>query len=299
MAGTEATAALHTQHYGRLFGLAYRMLGSVAEAEDVVQDTFVRWSEADRGDVGQPGAWLTTTATRLCLDRLKSAQRQREIYVGPWLPEPLVTDGVDPADLAGTADSLTFAFLVVLEALSPLERAVFVLHDVFGYPHDDIAAMLGRTPAAVRQVASRARRHLEQREQRFDTDRAQQRAVAEAFLAACAGQDLDAMLELLAPDVTFTGDGGGVVSATRHPVHGAERVARLLGGLWQIAEARDYTVEFLEVNAEPGLAAYLDGTLETVMVFEVQGSRIAAVRGVRNPAKLEAFRRARPGPPAG
>lgn len=291
MAADEATAALHTQHYGRLFGLAYRMLGSVTDAEDVVQDTFVRWSETERSAIREPAAWLTTTATRLCLDRLKSARRQRETYVGPWLPEPLATEEVDPADVAGTADSLTFAFLVVLESLSPLERAVFVLHDVFGHPHDEIAEMLQRSPAAVRQVAGRARRHLAQRRQRFDPDRRRQRAVTEAFLAACAGGDIDAVLGLLAPDVTFTGDGGGAVSATRHPVHGAASVARLLIGLSRLARDRDYRFELLEVNAEPGVVAYDGDTIETVLIFEVHDDRITDIRGVRNPAKLVGFAR--------
>ena len=293
MTTADDTAALHTQHYGRLFGLAYRMLGSVTEAEDVVQDAFVRWSESDRTDVREPAAFLTTTVTRLALDRLKSARRQRETYVGPWLPEPIATDTVDPADLAGTADSLTFAFLVVLESLTPLERAVFILHDIFGHPHAEIAAMLDRTPAAVRQVASRARAHLQQREQRFDPDRRQQREVTEAFLAACAGDDLDTMLTLLAPDVTFTGDGGGVVAATRHPITGAATVAKMMQGLWRTGRARDASIETLEVNAEPGLVAYVGQTLETVMVFEVRDGLVTAIRGVRNPAKLAGFQRRR------
>ncbi|MPZ71678.1 MAG: RNA polymerase sigma factor SigJ [Nitriliruptorales bacterium] len=271
------------------------MLGSVTEAEDVVQDAFVRWSEMDQSQIRDPAAWLTTAVTRLSLDRLKSARRRRETYVGPWLPEPLATDTVDPADLAGTADSLTFAFLVILESLSPLERAVFVLHDVFGHPHAQIAQMLGRGPAAIRQVAARARRHLEQRQHRYDADSRRQREVTEAFLAACAGEDVEAMIGLLAPDVTFTGDGGGVVAATPRPVRGAGRVAKMLAGFWATGQRRGLSVEAAEINAEPGIVVRDGEDIESVFVFEVRDHRITAVRGVRNPEKLAGFARLRRG----
>lgn len=297
MTPPDAVEELHARHYGRLFGLAYRMLGSATEAEDVVQDTFERWTAADRLRIREPAAWLTTVATRLCLDRLQAARRRREEYVGPWLPEPIATDVADPADVAGAADSLTLAFLVVLESLSPLERAVFVLHEVFGYPHADIAGMLERTPAAVRQVAARARRHLEQRRPRYSTDRAQQWAVAEAFLAACAGEDIERMLGLLAPDVTFTGDGGGVVAATRAPISGSQRVAAMLVAFWRSGRRWGWTVEPAEVNAQPGLVVRNGDTVESVMVVDVVDGRIAAVRAVRNPTKLEAFGRRQPHAP--
>jgi RNA polymerase sigma-70 factor (ECF subfamily) len=288
----DTAEVLYPQHYGRLFGIAYRMLGSVAEAEDAVQDTFERWAAADQSAIREPAGWLTTVVTRLCLDRLKSARHQRETYVGPWLPEPLATDAVDPADIAGTADTLTFAFLVVLETLSPLERAVFVLHDVFGHPHAEIAGMLERSPAAIRQAATRARAHLAQREQRYSSDRAQQWAVAEAFLAACAGEDLEAMLGLLSPEVTFTGDGGGVVSATRHPIEGADRVARMMLAFWQTGLRIGWSVQPLEVNTEPGMAVRnSDNGLESVMAVEVREGLVTQIRGIRNPAKLEAFAR--------
>jgi RNA polymerase sigma-70 factor (ECF subfamily) len=295
----DTAEVVYPQHYGRLFGIAYRMLGSVAEAEDAVHDTFERWAASDHAEIREPAAWLTTVVTRLCLDHLKSARHQRETYVGPWLPEPLATETVDPADIAGTADTLTFAFLVVLESLSPLERAAFVLHDVFGHPHTEIATMLDRSPAAIRQAATRARTHLAQRQQRYATDREQQWAVAEAFLAACAGEDLDAMLALLAPEVTFTGDGGGVVSATRHPVEGAQRVARMMLAFWQTGLRIGWSVQPLEVNTEPGLAIRnSDHELESVLAVEVRDGRITEIRGVRNPSKLAAFARRVPAPDA-
>lgn len=289
----ELTERLHAEQYSRLFGIAYRMLGSVTEAEDTVQDTFERWAAVDRAAVREPAAWLTTVLTRLCVDRLRSARHRRETYVGPWLPEPLATEGVDPADLAATADSLTFAFLVVLETLSPLERVVFVLHDVFGHPQAEIAGMLDRSPAAIRQAARRARQHLAQRQPRYDSDRARQLAVAEAFLAACAGEDLDAMLKLLSPEVTFTGDGGGVVPATRRPVHGARPVADTLIGFWRLARRKGWSVQPTEVNAGPGLVVRDGDRIDAVFVVDVGDDGITSIRGVRNPAKLAAFERLR------
>lgn len=273
----------------RLFGLAYRMLGSVADAEDAVQEAFARLAAAD--DVADPPAWLTTVTTNICIDRLRSARHQRETYVGPWLPEPLLTDDHDPADVVDMAESLTLAFLVVLERLSPVERAVFLLHDVFGHPHDDIATMLDRSPAAVRKLASRARAHLDEDRVRFEPDAARRAGVTEAFLAACDGGDLEGLLEVLAPDVVFTSDGGGVVSAARQPVHGAARVARLALGLARQGRAGGWSVSVVEVNGQPGIVGMRDGQVDTVLALRIRDGHVAEVHGIRNPAKLAAVRR--------
>jgi RNA polymerase sigma-70 factor (ECF subfamily) len=273
---------------GRLFGIAYRMLGEVGAAEDVVQEALLRWSQRTE-QVDDPAAWLTTVTSRLCLDRLRSARRRRETYVGPWLPEPVATDAADPADTAATADSLSLAFLVVLERLSPLERAAFLLHDVFGYTHAEVAAMLDRTPAAVRQVASRARAHLAERRPRFEADAARRDAVAQAFASAVDGADLDGLLAVVAPDVTFTADGGGVVAASRHPQHGADRVAQVV---LQLARLRPpgLTLVMREVNGEPAVVArWADGTVDSVWVLHVLDDRVAAIDVVRNPDKLGRF----------
>lgn len=285
-----STEQVVVEQRGRLFGLAYRMLGEVGEAEDAVQETFLRWSQAPRNTITNPAGWLTTVVTRICLDRLKSAQRQRETYVGPWLPEPLATDDTDPADLAGTADSLNLAFLVVLESLSPVERAAFLLHDVFGYTHDEVAAMLDRSPAAIRQVAARARRHLAERRPRYEQDAARREKVATAFAAAVTGARIDDLMALLAPDVTFVADGGGVVAAARHPLHGAERVGQVI---LQLAKRRppDWTFAMREINGETGIVVLRgDHAVDSVWVLHTDGVRITAIDVLRNPHKLRAFR---------
>jgi len=273
----------------RLFALAYRMIGEVAEAEDAVQDALARWAAADHESIREPGAWLTTVTTRICIDRLTSARRRRETYVGPWLPEPVLTgrDGGagDPADEVATADSMTLAFLVVLESLSPAERAVFLLHDVFGHPHDEIAGMLGRSHAAVRQLASRARGHLEDRRPRYEADADRRHDVAEAFLAACRGGDLDGLLAVLSPDVTLVSDGGGKASAARRPVLGADRVARFLFGLVRQA-GETLQVRMVDVNGEPGLVGLVDGEVMVVFVLHVEDDQVATVQAIRNPDKL-------------
>ena len=261
---------------GRLFGIAYRMLGEVGAAEDAVQEALLRWSQHD-GPIDNPDAWLTTVVTRLCLDRLRSAQQRHETYVGPWLPEPVATDTMDPADTAATADSLSLAFLVVLERLSPLERAAFLLHDVFGYTHAEVAAMLDRSPAAVRQVSARARAHLADRRPRYEPDAGRREAAARAFASAVAGADLDGLLAVLSPEVTFTADGGGVVAAARHPQHGADRVAQVI---LQLARRRPHgmTLAMREVNGEPAVvASWADGSVDSIWVLHVADDRIADI----------------------
>ena len=270
----------------RLFRLAYRMLGRAGEAEDAVQETFLRWAAADQAAIENPSAWLTTVCTRVCLDTLRSARWRREHYVGPWLPEPVLTTG-EPDDPVVLAESVSMAFLVVLESLSPLERVAFVLHVIFDYSYDEVAAMLQRSPAAVRQLASRARRHVTERPTRFEPDADRRAAVGDAFLDACMGADLDRLLELLAPDVAFVADSGGVAAAPRQPVEGAERVARLLLGL--AARVPPGTeLRRVEVNAMPGIVAVVDGKVDTVISLDVVDGRITAVRVVRNPEKLRA-----------
>lgn len=274
---------------GRLFGIAYRMLGSVTEAEDAVQEAFARLTATD--GVADPPAWLTRVVTNVAIDRLRSAQRRRETYVGPWLPEPLLTEDLDPSDVAEAADTLTLAFLTVLERLSPAERAVFLLHDVFGHPHDEIARMLDRSPAAVRKLASRARQRLGEERPRYERDPARQRAVAEAFLAACAGEDLGRLMEVLAPDVVFTADGGGVVSAARRPVHGADRVARMFLGLVRQSHTDgEWAFDLTQVNGQPAVRVDHGGEVNTVFALRVLDGRIMAVDAIRNPAKLASMR---------
>lgn len=273
----------------RLFGLAYRMLGSVTDAEDAVQEAFMRWSAVGApGAIETPAAWLTTTLTRVCIDRLRSAQRRRETYVGTWLPEPIATD-TDPSDAAAAADSLTFAFLVVLESLTPLERAAFLLHDVFGHDFVSVAAALDRSPAAVRQLASRARAHVAAGQRRARASRAEARQVTEAFLSACAGEDLEELLGLLAPDVTFLSDGGGLATAVPAPVEGAQRVAMMLLGFWRVGQRRGLGIEVVEANTEPAVLVRDGSRVESLLVIEVADGRVSAIRGVRNPEKLRTW----------
>ena len=281
--------AVVAEHRDRLVGLAYRMLGRMTEAEDAVQETFLRFAAADRATIDTPGGWLTTVCSRLCVDRLRSASRQREAYVGPWLPEPIATEDLDLTDGAAMGETLTLAFLVVLESLSPLERVAFLLHDVFGYDHDEVARMLDRSPAATRQLVSRARRSVADRRPRFEADAGRRWEIARAFLNAADGGRIDDLVGLLAPDVTLVSDGGGVVSAARRPVVGADRVARFVAGVWRQAAA-GRQVHLQEVNGMPSVVATVDGRLETVFVFNVADGRISAVRAVRNPAKLAGLR---------
>jgi RNA polymerase sigma-70 factor, ECF subfamily len=271
------------EHRGWLLGMAYRMLGSAAEAEDAVQEAFARLSVAD--GVDDPAAWLRTVTTRICLDVLRSARVRRETYVGPWLPEPLLVDDADPATAVADAESLSLAFLVVLESLSPEERIAFLLHDVFGTPFDEVARSLGRTPAAARQLASRGRRRLREHRPRFEADARRRQAVAAAFLDACEGGDVDALLALLADDVVLVSDGGGVVSAARKPVVGAEAVLRMLTGLARKA-GPSAAFQRLPLNATPGALVSVAGEADTAMVLEVSGGQVVRINMVRNPEKL-------------
>ncbi|GAA3153973.1 RNA polymerase sigma-70 factor [Planomonospora alba] len=268
----------------RLAGVAYGLLGSVDEADDVVQDAWLRLVRADRTGIDDVTGWLVVTVSRLALDVLRSARVRREEYVGPWLPEPVVTDG-DPAERVTLAESMSLAMLVVLESLSPAERTVFVLHDVFGLRFTEVAEVVGRTPAACRQLAARARRHVSARAPRFDVDAAEHRKVVEAFSEATEGRDLDALLALLDPEVVLRSDGGGIVRAARRPIFGAAKVARFLLGVaerfgdgWR---ARPSTV-----NGLPGLLRFRGNELVGVMGLATAGGRITEIDIVMNPEKL-------------
>ncbi|HMQ31424.1 MAG TPA: RNA polymerase sigma-70 factor [Chloroflexaceae bacterium] len=285
---------------GALFAIAYRMLGSASEAEDVVQDAFLRASGAG-DEVRSPRAFLTTVTTRLALDRLKAARSAREQYIGPWLPEPLLQqpDGAGE-ERAERGEAVAMAFLVLLEQLSPLERAVFLLRESFEYPFDEIGAMLGRSAAACRQAHHRARAHLDAARPRFRAEPEQQLRLVSGFLAAAREGRLETLRGMLTDDVTFWGDGGGAAAAARRPVRGAEEVARLMAGLTaRAAEApSSYSLALDWVNGEPGLLVWEGDRLATVMVFECDADQIVAIRAVRNPAKL-AHLGARATPPEG
>ena len=259
----------------------------MGDAEDVVQEAWLRWESLGaqgRADVQRPAAWLTTVASRLALDKLKSAQRQREEYVGPWLPEPVLTDG-DPALAAELAESLTIGFLAVLERLAPVERAVFLLADVFAEPYSAIAPVVGRSEEACRQIASRARRHVREERQLFQPAAARRDDLLNAFLAACACGQVNDLRRVLGDDVVLVSDGGRDLHAARRPVVGFHRVSRLLCNIASRVSS-DSVIAHHEVNGEPGLVFTRGGRTTMVMVFEVHNNRIEAIRLVINPEKL-------------
>jgi RNA polymerase sigma-70 factor (ECF subfamily) len=266
----------------RLVGLAYRMLSTWADAEDVVQDVWLRAEATD--DVERPAAWLTTVTTRACLDRIRAMKRRREEYVGPWLPEPMVSAEAGPEDTAELSESLTLGFLTVLDRLQPIERAVFLLADVFSVRFSDIAATVGRSDVACRQIASRARRKLAAGPARHAVGA--ERGVVDELLLAVATGDMDAVLHRLAPDVVCVSDGGAKRRAARRPVIGRERVARLLVNLARRVPGR-ISVERATVNGDPGLIVTIDGSVDFVAAFEVDDGRVAAIWIIRNPDKLE------------
>ena len=275
-----------------LFAVAYRILGTAADAEDAVQDAWVKWSAGDRSAVADPKAYLVRIVANVAMDRLRAAQARREAYVGPWLPEPILTGG-DGAEDVTVAESVSMALLVVLEALTPLERAVFVLREVFGFGHAEIAAAVDRSEDTVRQAAHRARAHVRDRRPRFPADRGRQRAVTERFLAAASGGDLNVLLQLLAPDVTVWTDGGGKVRQALHPVTGAKRVAAWLATLgdrpYQGVTLGEMTVEVVELNGGPGILFRGAGRVIGTITLDLdEEGRIAAVHNVANPDKLRA-----------
>jgi RNA polymerase sigma-70 factor (TIGR02957 family) len=273
-------------HRSLLFTVAYEMLGSAADAEDVVQETWLRWSHADRSGVRDPRAYLVRIVTRQSLNRLRTLARRREDYVGEWLPEPLLTTP-DVAEDVELAESVSMAMLTVLETLTPTERAVFVLREVFDVPYEEIAAALEKTEAAVRQTAHRARRHVAARRPRVKVDRSEQQRVVEQFLAALASGDMQGLMEVLAPDVVVVADGGGLVAAARHPISGAETVVAFLSKFAVLAPSA--VVDTLWINGAPGGRIVLDGEVNTVISFVLENGRITRMYAVRNPHKLGAL----------
>ncbi len=269
----------------RLFGLAYRLLGSAAEAEDMVQETFLRWSQA--GPVDVPAAWLTRVITNLCLNQLASARRRREGYAGPWLPEPVLTgDGaLGPLETVEQRESVSLGLLVLLERLSPAERAVFVLREAFGHSHAEIGDLLGLDEAYSRQLHRRARGHLGAARKRFDADRDHHRRIVERFMAATLHGDVSGLERLLAAEVVAWADGGGTTAA-RRPVHGRERVLRYLRGLSLRPEASSVSATVAEVNGELAVLLRHAGELRAIMTVEIGDGRITTVRTLTNPAKL-------------
>jgi RNA polymerase sigma-70 factor, ECF subfamily len=278
--------AVFEEHRSLLFGIAYRMLGSVADAEDVVQDAWLRWSAADRSDVVAPRAYLVRVVTNTALNRLRSVKARRESYIGPWLPEPLVV-APDVAENVEAAESVSMAVLVVLETLTPLERAVFVLREVFGYGYDEIAASLERSDGSVRQLAHRAREHVQARRPRFAPGRAEQRRVTKAFLSACAGGDLDRLMSMLAPGVRLIADSGGKARAPRRVIEGSGKVARFLVAVAGGAVGLD--VRFTDVNGGTAIVAFEGGKPSVAIMFKITGDRIHELYLVNNPEKLTAL----------
>jgi RNA polymerase sigma-70 factor (ECF subfamily) len=297
-------AAAFEEHRSHLTAVAYRMLGIRAEAEDAVQEAWLRYAAADRDQINDLRAWLTTTTARICLDVLRSARVRREAYVGPWLPEPLVArlpgtggfDGFspDPADRAARVDEVSFALLVVMERLSPEQRVAFVLHDVFAFPFEEIATVLGTTGGAARQLASRARRAISgEGAPRHRSDRAEQRRVIGAFIAAVESGDVDALVAVLAPGVVAIGDGGGFAPAGRRPIEGALQVARFMAGVFRrgMPESVPLLAEPVLINDDLGLlieASYGPIRLRLAMAFAIADGRITAIFDQLNPEKLTA-----------
>ncbi len=274
--------AIFEERRGAMTGLAYRMLGSRADAEDVVQDAWLRWRGVEAGEVANPAGFLNKVVTRLCLDRLKSARARREVYVGEWLPEPVVDD-----DHERLGEDLSVAFLLALERLTPLERAAFLLHDVFDAPFADVAKTLGRTEAACRQLAARAREHVKAGKPRYRPSAEEEQRLTSAFLAAALNGDEATLRGILAQDVVMHADGGGIVSANLNPVFGLDRAVRMLLGIkkkWPAPEGT--TARLARINGAPGIVLSHDGLVFQTMGLEIADGRIAAVYTMRNPDKL-------------
>jgi RNA polymerase sigma-70 factor (TIGR02957 family) len=280
-------------HRKPLFSIAYRILGSAADAEDVVQDAWFKWSASDRGGVADPKAYLARIVSNLSMERLRSTRRQRESYLGPWLPEPILTTP-DTADDAATAESVSMAMLVVLETLSPLERAVFVLHEVFGFSYGEIADAVERSESAVRQAAHRARGHVQARRPRFERDRAKKAEATQRFYTAAAGGDINALMQLLAPGVTLWTDGGGKVRQALRPIEGIEKVAAWLAGVakrpYEGVEIADMSAEVVDINGGPGIVFIGAGRVIATLTVDLDtDGRIATIHNVANPDKLHAI----------
>ncbi|GAA1963215.1 RNA polymerase sigma-70 factor [Agromyces allii] len=283
---TGADADAFVVHRNLLFTVAYEMLGSAVDAEDVLQESWLRWNEVDHAQVRDPRAYLVRIVTRQALNQIRTQARRREQYVGEWLPEPLFT-GPDVAADVELAESVSIAMLTVLETLGPAERAVFVLREVFDVPYDEIADAVGKTPAAVRQIAHRAKEHVAARRPRVIVDRAEQEEVVARFAAAVNSGDVQALMDVLAPDVVSVADGGGQVrGAAVRPIVGADKIARyLVGGIAKLG--LPFVVRVVDVNGEPGIRAEIDGQLAGAVSVVVEGGRITRIFSFANPSKLE------------
>ncbi|MCM6778308.1 RNA polymerase sigma-70 factor [Nocardia sp. CDC159] len=278
------------EHRRLLFGTAYQMLGSVSDAEDVLQDAWLKWHAADQGSIENPRAYLVRTVTNLSLNRLTSARATRETYIGPWLPEPLLSAPTADQE-AELADNVSTAMLVVLETLAPVERAVFVLREVFGFSHGEIAGFIDRPEASVRQTAHRARNHVQSRRPRYDAEESIREEVTQKFLAAANGGDVNALMELLAPDVTLWNDGGGKVTAARRPLHGPDHVARWIVGTMAKPVSAGVELEAARINGELGLLVSMAGHPIGALSFEIVDVRIHNVYFQVNPDKLKGLRK--------
>jgi len=284
---------IFSEHRKLLFAIAYRLLGSAADAEDVVQDAWFKWSGADRAQVSDPKAYLARIVSNLAMDRLRSTRRQRETYVGPWLPEPILTEPDASEDVA-VAESVSVAMLVVLETLSPLERAVFVLKEVFDFSYAEIADAVDRSEAAVRQAGHRARNHIQARRPRFEADRTKRRELTERFFAASIGGDINELMELLAPDVTLWTDGGGKVRQAMRPIIGVDNVVRWLAGAasrpYEGVEIGSMSAEVAEINGAPGVVFSGAGRIIATLTVDLDDDgRIVTIHNVANPDKLHAI----------
>jgi RNA polymerase sigma-70 factor (ECF subfamily) len=280
-----------TQYRARLFGIGYRMLGSRADAEDVLHDTWLRWQTSDTTDVESTEAWLVTAVTRLSIDRLRHAKVEREAYTGPWLPEPLSNAQMASPEMALEREGdVSIAFLTLLETLSPEERAVFVLHDVLDEDYADIAEIVGKTDAACRQIVHRARERLTSKRRRFNVDDATRTRMIERFIAAANRGDRDGLVALFANDATMLSDGGGKVIASLRPLEGAARIANLWYAVARRSSPEAVVRRVIHVNGELGLATYVHGHLHSVAAIETDGERILAYYSIANPDKLSSFR---------
>jgi len=278
-----SAAAVFDDLRPRLIGVAYGLLGSVTEAEDVAQEAWIRLQGSDIAEIDDVTGWLVTTTSRLALDVLRSARHRRESYVGPWLPEPVET-APDPADSVSLADSVSWAMLVVLETLAPAERAAFVLHDLFGLSFTEIGTALGRNPAACRKLASRARERIESRKPRFDVDPTMHRSVVSAFADAATSGDLQGLLRILDPDAVLTADGGGIVRAALEPILGADAIAAFLTAVASRGPRK--TMRATVVNHNPALLVFVGDNLDGVVALGIADNRVTSIDFVRNPQKL-------------
>ena len=289
MNGDEQKIKIFKKHRARLFGIAYRMLGTQAESEDILQEAYIKWHQADEREIETPEAWLVTIVTRLSIDRLRKASREREIYIGPWLPEPLVvSDAPSPEEEFEFASDLSLAFLVLLERLSPVERAAFLLHDIFDCAYADIARIVGKTETALRQIVSRARERVRTDKPRFETSEKEREQLIKKFSAASQTGDETTLLALFAEEVSMMSDGGGKITAARKIVRGKAKLAHALKMFGtKYGASLEHTLT--TINGEPGLLTFAEGKIFSVTTFEFTGGKISALYRVMNPDKLKAF----------